>query len=33
MFYNNDGGELIQSFEPPTSNRVLVNDSTVPPKP
>jgi prepilin-type N-terminal cleavage/methylation domain-containing protein len=32
-YYNNDGGELIKTFEPPTSNRVLANDPTVPPPP
>jgi prepilin-type N-terminal cleavage/methylation domain-containing protein len=31
-FYNNDGSEVVQAFEPPTPNRVLANDASVPPK-
>jgi prepilin-type N-terminal cleavage/methylation domain-containing protein len=32
-YYNNDGGEVVQTFLPPTPNRVLVNDPTIPPQP
>jgi prepilin-type N-terminal cleavage/methylation domain-containing protein len=29
-YYNNDGGEVVQTFNAPTPNRVLANDPTVP---
>jgi prepilin-type N-terminal cleavage/methylation domain-containing protein len=32
-YYNNDGGEVVQEFLPPTPNRVTANDPSIPPKP
>jgi type IV pilus assembly protein PilA len=32
-FYNNDGGDVVLAFEPPTPNRITANDPTIPLQP